>query len=77
MQIFREVNICLSGIGARSYNDEEEFERNQLPLVYQDFEHPVYPQQWGDFIANMSALDLLFNCGPESRHYLSRQVIPC
>jgi len=68
-------DICLSGIGARSYNDEDEFERNQLRLVYQDFEHPVYPQQWGEFIPNMSALDLLFNCGPESKDYLSRQVI--
>lgn len=72
---FFGADICLSGIGARTYNDEEEFERNQLRLVYQDFKHPVYPQQWGEFLPNMSALDLLFNCGPESKDYLSRQVI--
>ena len=52
----------------------EEVEKLSSPVTKNN---PVYPQQWGDFLPNMSALDLLFNCGPESRHYLSRQVIPC
>ena len=26
---------------------------------------PVYPQLWGDFISNLSALDLALNCGPK------------
>ena len=69
------ADICLSGIGARTYNDDEEFKKNNLRLVYQEFEHPIYPQLWGKFIPNMSAVDLLFNCGPESKYYLSRQVM--
>jgi hypothetical protein len=76
------INICkyfgadtyLSGNGARVYNDESEFARNHLRLVYQDFVHPVYPQLWGGFIPNLSAVDLIFNCGPESKKYLSKQV---
>ena len=28
---------------------------------------PVYPQLWGDFIPNLSALDLVLNCGPKAR----------
>lgn len=28
---------------------------------------PVYPQLWGEFIYNLSALDMLMNCGPASR----------
>ncbi len=28
---------------------------------------PVYPQLWGDFIPNLSALDLILNCGPKAR----------
>ena len=69
------ADVCLSGVGARTYNDDEEFAKNNLRLVYQEFEHPVYPQLWGDFIPNLSAIDLLFNCGPNSKNYLSKQVI--
>jgi hypothetical protein len=34
-----------------------------------DFRPPttVYPQLWGDFIPNLSALDLILNCGPKAR----------
>ena len=28
---------------------------------------PVYPQLWGEFIPDLSAFDLLFNCGPKAR----------
>ena len=31
---------------------------------------PVYPQLWGDFIPDLSAFDLLFNCGPKSHEIL-------
>jgi WbqC-like protein family len=70
----RIVEICrvldadtyLSGIGARSYNDEEIFRRAGVELAYSDFEHPVYRQLWGDFVPNLSIVDLLFNEGPGS-----------
>lgn len=77
------INICkyfsadtyLSGNGARVYNDEREFAQNNLRLVYQDFDYPVYPQLWGGFIPNLSAVDLILNCGPESKKYLPKQVV--
>ncbi len=31
---------------------------------------PVYPQLWGEFIHDLSAFDLLFNCGPKSHDIL-------
>lgn len=31
----------------------------------------VYPQLWGDFIADLSAFDLLFNCGPKAHAILT------
>lgn len=31
---------------------------------------PVYPQLWGDFISNLSALDLALNCGPKAGELL-------
>jgi hypothetical protein len=33
-------------------------------LIYSPFEHPIYPQLWRDFETGLSALDFLFNCGP-------------
>jgi hypothetical protein len=42
------------------------FHKNQLELVFQDYDHPEYPQCYGTFEPNMSVVDLLFNCGPES-----------
>ena len=59
-------NVYLSGTGARVYNDINEFEAQNITLLYQDFNHPVYPQRWGEFQHNLSIIDMLFNCGPET-----------
>ncbi|MFW6116407.1 MAG: WbqC family protein [bacterium] len=76
----RNLNICrhlgadvyLSGQGARSYNDEALFTSHGIELRYQHFDHPQYAQLHGEFIAKLSVIDLLFNCGPESRTILER-----
>jgi len=34
--------------------------------MYYKYEPPIYPQLWGDFIANLSVLDLILTCGPKS-----------
>lgn len=59
-------DIYVSGVGAKAYNVESDFRRNSITLVYQDFKHPVYPQKWGDFVPQLSILDMLFNCGPKT-----------
>jgi hypothetical protein len=46
--------------------DIDVFASNQIDIVFQDFKHPEYPQCYGPFEPNMSLVDLLFNCGPES-----------
>ena len=61
----------LSGTGAKKYMDESLFEVAGIELIYTDFKHPEYNQLWGDFIPNLSILDLLFNHGfKESRKIL-------
>ena len=46
---------------------------SDVRLVFQDFECPVYPQCWpGPFVPNLSVIDLLFNCGPDSLKVLTR-----
>ena len=68
------LNLCqavgadalLVGLGgSRAYLDRAAFTRAGIGLVFQEFHHPVYPQRGpAPFIAGLSALDLLFNCGP-------------
>jgi len=61
------ASAYLSGRAGRDYLDEAQFAEHGIRVVYQDFQHPRYPQLWGEFAPAMSAVDLLFNCGPTSR----------
>ena len=58
--------IYISGEGARTYNDSQLFKENNIELIYQKFIHPNYRQRWGEFISNLSIIDMLFNCGPST-----------
>jgi hypothetical protein len=52
---------------ARKYINSERLSTAGIKL--KDFRpsSPVYPQLWGDFIPNLSVLDLILNCGPKAR----------
>lgn len=54
------------GKGSKRYIIEEDFKNNNIELIYQSFKHPVYHQLWGDFVPNLSVIDLLFNEGEKS-----------
>lgn len=61
--------------GSRSYLDRAAFARAGISLVFQEFAHPAYRQCGGGaFTPGLSALDLLLNCGPESRRILDSAV---
>lgn len=70
----RLIDICrtlgadtyLAGAGGANYMDLDRFKQGGIKVIFQKFEHPVYPQVFGAFQANMSIVDLLFNCGPDS-----------
>lgn len=63
----------LSGVGARDYFDPAPFEAASIEVVWQNFTHPVYAQQFGEFVPYLSALDVLFNHGiTASREILRR-----
>ena len=55
---------------AIKYYDAQHLASAGIQLV--DFKSisPVYPQLWGDFIPNLSTLDLILNCGPKARDIL-------
>jgi hypothetical protein len=63
--------VYLSGSGGgRDYNDEQLLREHGIELRYDEFRYPQHPQLWGPFEPDLSILDLLFNCGPESRGYV-------
>jgi len=35
-------------------------------IEFQDYEHPIYSQLYGEFISHLSVIDLLLNHGRES-----------
>ena len=57
----------LSPAGAKNYiNDNNLFKENNIRLIYQNYQHPIYKQLHGNFISFLSVLDLLFNEGDSS-----------
>jgi hypothetical protein len=72
------ASTFLGGMGgSRAYLDREAFERAGVRVAWQEFTHPVYPQQGGGpFIAGLSSMDLLLNCGPQGRHLFIPEPLP-
>ncbi len=58
------------GALGRDYADRASFASACIDVRFQDYRHPVYPQQHGAFEPYMCILDLLFNVGPSSRQVL-------
>jgi len=61
-----KADIYIFGLLGKDYAEVEKFESNGIKLYFQEYKHPVYLQQFGDFISHLSAVDLLFNYGRES-----------
>jgi hypothetical protein len=70
----RLVDLCTS-LGAsqfaaqgpaKKFLDEKSFREAGIEITYVDPPVPIYPQLWGDFVANLSAFDLVLNCGPKA-----------
>ena len=64
----------LSGVGARDYFEPEHFVKAGIEVIWQDFSHPVYSQQFGEFIPYLSVLDVLFNHGITASRELLRRA---
>ncbi|HEY7727627.1 MAG TPA: WbqC family protein [Candidatus Eisenbacteria bacterium] len=52
---------------AQKHIDAGVLKEHGIEVVRAGFRPPVYPQLWGDFVCNLSTLDLLLNCGPKAR----------
>ena len=59
---------------AANHLDLDLFEKAGIRLSFQKFKSRVYPQLWGHFVPNLSAFDLVFNCGPKAREIMLSPV---
>lgn len=79
LNLCREIgagSTFLGGLGgSRDYLDAAAFAEAGIGVQWQRLDHPVYPQCGeAPFIKGLTALDLLFNCGPRGRDLLWRRA---
>jgi hypothetical protein len=54
----------LAGGGAAGYQEDSSFHQAGVKLIYQEFQHPIYPQfNTTTFKPGLSVVDALMNCG--------------
>ena len=72
LEICKAVNSSnyISGIMGEDYLNKEDFEKNGISIDFQDYQHPIYKQNYESFLPNMSIIDLLFNEGNNSKKIL-------
>lgn len=75
----RLVDLCrqtgateyISGPAAKDYIEPNCFSDAGIQLTWFDYSgYPEYPQLWGEFVHGVTILDLLFNCGKDSKKYM-------
>lgn len=75
----RLVDLCLqtgsteyvSGPAAKGYIESDLFVKAGVKLTWFDYlNYREYPQLWGEFTHHVSIIDLLFNCGRQSKDYM-------
>jgi hypothetical protein len=66
------ADVYLTPLVSKKYVDEILFARQGITIQFFKFIPPVYPQLWGEFIYNLSALDLLLNCGGKSLEVIKK-----
>lgn len=71
-----DADEYVSPPAAAAYLEKERaaFDEARISISYFDYPHPVYPQLHGEFLSHMSAIDLLFNAGPEAGRIMRRAL---
>ena len=64
---YLDGDTYLSGMGAKTYQNDAFFDENNIKLMYSKFVCKPYEQRYQPFMPQLSILDVLFNMGKESR----------
>jgi hypothetical protein len=70
-----DCNFFINGPAAHSFMNQDLFISSDIKLRYIKYNFPKYAQLFGDFTHFVSALDVLFNCGPKSKNFISTSTI--
>jgi hypothetical protein len=57
------AQVQLAGEGGKSYINHARFDQEGIKVVFQEFQHPHYPQTCAEFVPNLSVVDYLFCTG--------------
>lgn len=68
---FFGADIFYEGMSGKNYIDEAFFVNQGIKVEYQNFNHPIYNQLYGEFIPYLSIVDLIFNTGDKSLSILT------
>lgn len=63
MCIKLKADQYIFGAQGAQYADQQKFRENGIRLYFQSYTHPTYSQLYGEFLPNLSVLDLLFSEG--------------
>jgi hypothetical protein len=76
LDICKNLNVTtyISGELGKKYLEEEIFSNAKIKILYEKFQHPIYNQFQGDFVKNMSIIDLVFNEGKNSKNILKESI---
>ena len=61
-----DAKLFVFGQHGKEYIEKEKFYEKNIKFTFQDFKHPKYNQIHGEFLQEMSCIDLLFNYGDQA-----------
>jgi hypothetical protein len=68
------ASAYLASAGVKKYLNKDLFSSSGIRLKYFKPLAPVYPQLWGDFIPDLSCLDIILNCGEKARDLVRTKI---
>jgi hypothetical protein len=61
-----DARLFVFGQHGKKYIEKEKFHEKKIEFTFQNFRHPKYNQIHGEFLPEMSCIDLLFNYGDKA-----------
>lgn len=68
-------DLFIFGTLGKDYASVDKFNQNNIKVYFQEYNHPIYNQPGKTFTSHLSVLDLLFNCGPDSKNVIMQNNI--